>query len=81
MEVTGFETINVKEMHEKYYKHVKSNALCVSQTIEEYFVHEWNKESNPDSTKYPDYLIHNKGCVRMNEKVHQFLINQQLVFQ
>ena len=47
---------------------IKSYALCVPQTIEEYFVHEWNRESNSDSNKYPDYLIHNKGCVRMDEK-------------
>lgn len=63
-------------MYEKYYKHIPSNALCVPQPIEQYFIHEWNREKNPDEKIYPDYIIHNKGSVRMDEKVHQFLINQ-----
>ena len=35
-------------------------------------------KQNPDTAKYPDYLIHDNGCVRMDEKVHQFLINQSI---
>lgn len=76
MKVNGIEDINIKEMKDKYYNHISSNALCVPQNITEYYVHEWNRSSNPDTTKYTDYLVHNKGCVRMDEKVHQFLINQ-----
>ena len=58
MKVTGVESINVKEIYEKYYKHVNSNALCVPQAIDQYFIHEWNREINPDDKKFPQYKVH-----------------------
>lgn len=78
MKVTTLESINLREIYEKYYKHIPSNALCVPAPVSEYFVHEWNREKNPDEGKYPDYIVHNKGSVRIDEKVHKFLINQAI---
>lgn len=51
MKVTA-NTINVREMYEKYYKHIPSNALCIPQSIDEYFVHECNREKSPDEKKF-----------------------------
>lgn len=65
-------------IYEKYYKHIPSNALCVPTDIAECFAHEWNREKNPDDKKNPNYIVHDKGSVRMDEKVQKFLINQAI---
>lgn len=80
MKPSGLEVINPTEIADRYYKHVQSNSLCVPQHIDEYFVHEWNRSAHPNinNNDLVDYQIHNSGVVRMDEKIHQFLINSSI---
>lgn len=74
---TSLKTIDPDEMYKKYYEHIPSNTLCSPTEITEYYVHEWNRSSNPDSSdaSLNDYIKHSAGACRMDEKVQQFLVN------
>lgn len=78
MKPLGVKIIDPTEMGKRYYEHIGSNALCVPQVIDQYYVHEWNRNANPDINNLPAYQVHDYGVARMDEKVHQFLINQAI---
>lgn len=75
---TGVEEIKKNEMTKRWYIHVDSNAMCYPVPITEYYVHEWNRNANPQEAALPEYQVHNAGVPRMDEKVDQFLINHAI---
>lgn len=78
MKPTSTKGLSLKDMTSKLYSHVSSNAMCVPQPMDIYFVHEWNRSENPSANLLPLYQVHDRGVARFDEKVHQFLINQAI---
>lgn len=64
-------------MINKYYDHSTSNSMLIPRSIFEYYTHEWNRSANPDA-KLKDYIVHDAGTARMDEKVYSFLINNMI---
>lgn len=72
------ERLQVSPIVKRYYDSVRSNVMLNPTAMNEYYTHEWNRSGNPDDSKYPEYMIHDKGVVRADNLVHQFLINNSI---
>lgn len=81
MKPTGVNTLSTTDMIKKYYEDVASHAMCVPRSISEYFCHRINYSTIPmDKDRQPvkNYIVNTSGLPQADQKIEQFLINNNL---